>query len=438
MSKKQQSKSNREICEDIIEYYIEDSDLNQVSNLMNNIQYLIDNNLAYKFSKNEYIGFPESNIYRIACKFIQKYNKNIKDCRRTLKEYEFGNSDTVLAKHDPKIVKLTKYVLEDGKYFAKMDKDNYCILNIDTKEDYYVDMSLYFIGYDWKKWKNKFNKTVAKYSDLKKTEKNEYILSSDGNRRINTIFKSFDQVIFRNKKQVLDYIDNFINNIPVYYNTYNTIPKLSILLHGTPGTGKSTFYKALAKYLNIDNVINITSDYFINKANNDSNRRYGNYDMVYNRSFPTIYAIDDIDCICTSREKNNKDLNNSVILQNLLAFLDNPPTFDYTAKDGVKYPVSIVVATTNYYDKLDSAVKRFGRFDLTLEMEDFDREQAQFMCDIYGLKLNDIVNKSNKPNFTISPSKLQALCLKNIDNKLKNTNNHEYIDGRILLHRIKK
>ena len=71
-------------------------------------------------------------------------------------------------------------------------------------------------------------------------------------------------------------------------------------------------------------------------------------------------------------------------------------------------------------------------------MEDFDREQAQFMCDIYGLKLSDIVDKSDKHNFTISPSKLQALCLKNIDNKLKNINNNEYVDGRILLHRIKK
>lgn len=437
MSKKYK-KSNMEICEEIIETYLEDSDLKKVSGLMSNIQYLIENNLAYKFSKGEYIAFPESNVYRLACKFIQKYNKNIKDCRRSLREYEFGNSDTILAKHDPKIVKLTKYVLEDGTYFAMIDKESYCILNIETKEDYHCQTNLYFIGNNWKKWKNKFNKIISKYNDLKKSEKNEYILSYDGNRRINTVFKSFDQVIFKNKKQVLDYIDNFINNIPVYYNKYNTIPKLSILLHGTPGTGKSTFYKALAKYLNIDNVINITSDYFINKANADSNRRYGNYDMVYNRNFPTIYAIDDIDCICTSREKNNKDLNNSVILQNLLAFLDNPPTFDFTAKDGVKYPVSIVVATTNYYDKLDSAVKRFGRFDLTLEMEDFDREQAQFMCDIYGLKLSDIVNKSNKPNFTISPSKLQALCLKNIDNKLKNTNNYEYIDGRILLHRIKK
>ena len=241
-----------------------------------------------------------------------------------------------------------------------------------------------------------------------------------------------------NKKQVLNYIDNFINCIPIYYNEYNTIPKLSILLHGTPGTGKSTFYKALAKYLNIDNVTTITSDYFM-KNSSDNNRRYSNYDMIYNRNYPTIYAIDDIDCICTSREKNNKDLNNSVILQNLLAFLDNPPTFDYIAKDGVKYPISIVVATTNYYDKLDAAVKRFGRFDLTLEMEDFDREQAQLMCDIYGLKLNDLVKKSNKSDFTISPSKLQALCLKNIDNKLKNSmNNNEYIDGRILLHRIKK
>ena len=109
------------------------------------------------------------------------------------------------------------------------------------------------------------------------------------------------------------------------------------------------------------------------------------------------------------------------------------------AKDGVNYPISIVIATTNYYDKLDPAVKRYGRFDLTIKMDNFNKDEAQEMCDIYGLELNKVVKNSNSNKFSISPAKLQALCLKNIDNKLKgNLNNKEYIDGRIVIHRIKK
>jgi hypothetical protein len=41
------------------------------------------------------------------------------------------------------------------------------------------------------------------------------------------------------------------------------------------------------------------------------------------------------------------------------------------------------------------------------------------MCDIYNLKLEDLVKDSNKKDFTISPSYLQALCLENIDKSMK-------------------
>ena len=109
-----------------------------------------------------------------------------------------------------------------------------------------------------------------------------------------------------------------------------------------------------------------------------------------------------------------------MVLSNLLSFLDNPPTFEFKAKDGYRYPISIVVATTNYYDKLDDAVKRFGRFDKKIEMNYFTRDEAQEMCSIYDLKLDDIVDNSNDKDFSISPAELQAICLENVDSSLKN------------------
>ena len=130
--------------------------------------------------------------------------------------------------------------------------------------------------------------------------------------------------------------------------------------------------------------------------------------------------IDDIDCVCKSREES-EDKENLEVLSNLLSFLDNPGTFFYKAKDGLYYPISIVVASTNYYDRLDDAVKRYGRFDLKIEMKDFGIDEAKEMCAVYDLTLEDVLpNKvENKKDFTISPAHLQALCLENIDKGLK-------------------
>ena len=121
--------------------------------------------------------------------------------------------------------------------------------------------------------------------------------------------------------------------------------------------------------------------------------------------------------ICGSRDKED-----SWKLKEALNFLDTPPSGYIEAKDGKKYPVSIVVATTNHYDTLDPALKRYGRFDLQIELKDFDREDAEEMCSLYDLTLSDVIKEPIPKNFTIQPAKLQALCLQNIDDTMKGRN----------------
>ena len=411
------SKSNYEICNSLYEQYIEDNDLGGISRLITSLPQLVQNNLACCIEAEENIGSPNSMTYRLAAKFIQKYNKKIKCNRRSPLDFEFGDTNTIISEDNSDLVNLTKYILDNGIYFAKLDSMNYCIL--DTKVDsirFISNIKLYFIGKNWRKWRKKFMNKLDKYKKNSKLKSPEMITSRTGTSQV--IFKSFDNIIMRNKKQILNYIDNWVDCIPLYYNKYKMIPKLSILLYGKPGTGKSTFYQALAKYLNIHRITLIDNDYLSIKNSMRNNT--------------SIYAIDDIDCICQSR-KASKDNNNSVVLSALLEFLDNPPTFRYLAKDGVQYPIQIVVATTNYYNKLDPAVKRYGRFDLQIEMDEFDRTMAQKMCDMYDLKLDKLVNNSDKKDFKISPAKLQAICLNNIDCKIKQKIDRE--NGFIKLHR---
>jgi SpoVK/Ycf46/Vps4 family AAA+-type ATPase len=273
------------------------------------------------------------------------------------------------------------------------------------------DWSLYFIGKNCLERRSDFTKSLDKIEDKIPYSGIDTIQYLDGRPDTEAIFKSFDQMVFEGKDDIIKYIDNWKKNIP-RYNEYGMIPKLSVLLYGDPGVGKSTFCKALAKYLDIHVIRSLSPQYFDNEEN--LNKQAGNT----NHYTDAIYSIDDIDTVCSSREEDSSKDNNKVI-SSLLDFLDNPPSFYYKADDGKYYLVSIVCATTNYIDRLDKAVKRSGRFDLKIEMKKFDRKEAQMMCDIYGLKLEDIYKDEINDDTTFVPAHIQALCTENIDNNLK-------------------
>lgn len=415
MGKKKFNASNKDISDLLYLDYVKDQEFIERNDYEDKLKLLVYNDLAWKTSGKDSVCSMYSNTYRVACKFIQIYNKVNKKYRRPLKPFELGSKDSIVMNTNDKLMELTKYVLDEGVYYCRMDKNNYARLSIeyDSVDDYDVKYVFYVIGKDWQKWKNEFLAMVKEYADIAEKSEEQFICYTDGRARTNAIFKPFNQVIMKDKDKLIAYIDNWVSNIPIYYDKYKMISKLSIMLYGNPGTGKSTVARAIAEHLGINTVTSISADYF-----SYNSERSGGRNTRRSSSQETVYTIDDIDCICKSREESD-DKENSEILSSLLAFLDNPPTFFYHAKNGIDYPISIVVATTNYYDKLDSAVKRYGRFDLKIEMNDFDKIQAEEMCGIYELKLSDVVDNYNDDNFKISPAYLQALCLENIDKSLK-------------------
>lgn len=424
MAKKKFYNDPKNIADAILcDYVLNAEDNSAVSELKNKLPFIIANGMGLQIKGTEDVFTKPLCMVKLAAKFLCKYNPTYEKNFRKLLPYEYGGEEYRMNTQNPKLIELNSYALGAGTYLAKYKESNYIYLEVvnsagdDSSDPYMFEYTLVFIGKKCTKMKDKFYEMYDEYSALVKDERTERVMYSNGSPASMVIFKPFDAMVFKGKDKYIKYIDNWVDKIPLYSETYRIVPKLSILIYGEPGTGKSTFCKAVAKHLNISTVSCITADYFSNMGESDSH--YGGKRPT-NKAFggECVQSIDDIDCVCKSREVDDSK-ENTVAMSNLLSFLDNPPTFMYKAKNGVRYPVSIVIATTNYYDRLDEAVKRAGRFDLKINMSYFDKSEAQEMCDLYGLKLEDLVGKIESDDWRMSPSELQALCIENVDSELK-------------------
>lgn len=407
-----------DIAEAIFNEYVEELRERNTPNVLNDVGLLRDNNLAIVINENSFMYSEEPNLCRVGSKFMRKHNSELKDFKRKLGVYEFGGENGSQADANPKLIKLARGILDIGTYYAQLDASNFAILDISCKDEdayYMYTTKMVFVGDDNKTWKRRFDKMRDKYDKIYRSQVHEFISAIPSMSTQPAMFKAFDSVVFKEKDKVLKYVDNWVKNVPEYYNKYKMIPKLSVILYGDPGTGKSTFGKALAKYLKIGRVVNVEPNYFLDYERDERHNPFDRF-RQYGNGF--VISLDDIDCYCDNRE-NQKEKSDNSVMASLLSFLDNPPTTTIKCADGLTYPVSIVVASTNYFDRLDDAVKRYGRFDLRIHMPVFEKPEAQEMCDLYGLKLEDLVEGSNKKGFTISPSELQAKCLENVDKNLK-------------------
>jgi len=274
------------------------------------------------------------------------------------------------------------------------------------------------------------------------------------------IFKStcrFNNLFFDEKQCVQNKVDFFLNNEKWYYD--KGIPySLGIGLYGTPGTGKTSFIKALANYTNRHIV---TLSFKIMKTVKDLDTFF--YENVYNgdnKDHPIdfdskIIVFEDIDCaseIVFSRDEKKKDnfiyssssdddendkrkkyiktnglSDDSVKVKEVLKpTYENPITLDdiLNVFDGIKEtPGRIIIITSNHYDKLDKALVRPGRIDITMEMKNASKNVLKEMFfHFFNKKISStILNKYIE--HSVSPAEITSFylqCNNNIEtfNKL--------------------
>jgi hypothetical protein len=219
-------------------------------------------------------------------------------------------------------------------------------------------------------------------------------------------------------------VDFFLNN-PEWYRVKGIPYTLGILLHGVPGCGKTSFIKGLARDTG-RHVVNVK----LNEATTVrqiNNLFYSPRISVIGEGMTSAYDIpmdkriivmEDVDCLSnvisrdihdvagTNGTTNHTEGINLSILLNIL--------------DGVlETPGRIVIMTTNAPEKLDAALIRPGRIDISLE---FNKCTADDIMDMVAGLGGVVVDRDYYRDRLVAgawtPAEVTKVLFENIDNPI--------------------
>ncbi|EDO05767.1 Transitional endoplasmic reticulum ATPase domain protein [Babesia bovis T2Bo] len=150
---------------------------------------------------------------------------------------------------------------------------------------------------------------------------------------------------------------------PEVYKAVGISPPKGVILHGPPGTGKTLIARAIASETGAHCVV-INGPEIMSKHVGESEAKLRRAFEKASKNSPAIIFIDEIDSIATKREKSPSELERRIVSQLL------------TLMDGIEPSKNVVVlAATNRINSIDTALRRFGRFDREIEIAACDEEE---------------------------------------------------------------
>jgi transitional endoplasmic reticulum ATPase len=149
---------------------------------------------------------------------------------------------------------------------------------------------------------------------------------------------------------------------PEIFDKLGIEPPKGVILHGTPGTGKTLLAKAVANESEA-NFILLNGPEIMSKFYGESEKKIRSIFDEAEKNSPSIIFIDEIDAIAPKREDVQGEVERRVVSQLL------------TMMDGLKSRGRvIVIGATNRVNSIDPALRRPGRFDREISISVPDKE----------------------------------------------------------------
>jgi len=143
---------------------------------------------------------------------------------------------------------------------------------------------------------------------------------------------------------------------PALFKAIGIKPPRGILLYGPPGTGKTLIARAVANETGAFFFL-INGPEIMSKLAGESESNLRRAFEESEKNAPAIIFIDEVDAIAPKRDKTHGEVERRIVSQLL------------TLMDGLKQRAHVVVmAATNRPNSIDSALRRFGRFDREIDI----------------------------------------------------------------------
>lgn len=409
--------------------------------------------------------------------FWHYLNKNLKPEIFEIKEFlEMGNDD-----YDNKLNEKSTFIVNQVPCF-EIEKNIYCKIYFETgeeedkdnniKKNNVITIEIYSYYYSLQYLKKFLESNTQSYiNEIENERSNKMFMytllntNEESKNWFETEFistKTFDNMYFEGKTDLISKIEHFQNNHE-WYQREGLPYTLGIGLYGEPGTGKTSIIKCIANKLKRHvvciplNKIKTEEDffryYFEEKYSKDNYKSIGFNDK--------IIVFEDIDCmssivfernnneeISKNRNENDStsDVKSNLDLLNCLNAIQNNDS-NNSSSDANRYKKSsltdtsnkitlsfilnlidglqetsgrVLIITSNYYEKLDSAIKRPGRIDISLEMKKASKKTINEMCNhFYGKSITKTQLKTIE-DYKYSPAEI-------INKRIQSPTLHEFL-----------